>query len=292
MNQDQINEIVAEVQAEYPKLNWPEPTLEPVWFGRRPENLIPGSKAIVNTKDGEVFGVCTDMYKILRHEVCIHILKEALQTVDGFGEAQVCPSLMSGGAKLKVAVKFPGCEYILKPGTHEFFKSDVIIPKMDVFSSYDLSWKFGGRWGAFQQTCSNGAGVWKTFVNYAKRHLQSLMPTDIRDSITEGMSVFTDQVDMWKKWTETFITREVYDNTWEALPFSAKEKEKIEALPQTGTTFRLEDLRGRDVLGLDLWTFNSILTQFATHEVKSELRRVDLEPQIAKAIEMTYNKVR
>jgi hypothetical protein len=101
--------------------------------------------------------------------------------------------------------------------------------------------------------------------------------------------VFGDQVDSWRKWTELQVPEEVYNNVWDELPFSKAEREKIEALPEIGTQKLLShQLKTNDV---DLWFFNSMLTQFATHEVKSEVRRIDLEPAIARVMENTYSRI-
>ena len=171
----------------------------------------------------------------------------------------------------------------------EIKKVDSIFPKVDIFTSYDLSTKLKGQFGAFQLKCTNGMGVWKTFKQFAKRHLQNLFLNELGTNISEGLLIFGDQVNTWKSWAEKQISKDFYETIWEELPFSAAERVKIEALPEIGTGLLLSHaVKAND---LNLWSLNSILTQFATHEVKSELRRIDLEPAIARAMEMTSAKL-
>jgi hypothetical protein len=131
-------------------------------------------------------------------------------------------------------------------------------------------------------------GVWKTFKQFAKRHLQNLFLNELGDNISEGLLLFGEQVDHWKSWASLKIEKELYETIWDELPFSKAERTKIEALPEIGSQLLLSHTVQTN--NLDLWHLNSILTQFATHEVKSELRRIDLEPAIARAMEMVYAK--
>jgi hypothetical protein len=271
-------EIIQAVQEKYSNINFPDPVLEPVHWGKREHSRIPGRKAIVNQKDGNVFNVCTDEYKILRHEVVIHFVEDSLSHFMD-GDITCCPRLMQDGAKLVMATKFNG-------RGHEILKGDNVIPKIEVFNSYDLGWKLNGRWGMWRLRCSNGAGVWERFTSYAKRHLQNLFVEDLRDSIQEGLGLFEEQASMWKEWAETKVDAPTYEKLWVTLPFSKAEKEKIEALPEIGTQLLLPDALYRN--DLTLWQLNNVLTQFSTHEIKSEMRRVEIEPQIAKVMEQTF----
>jgi hypothetical protein len=171
----------------------------------------------------------------------------------------------------------------------EIKTKDAIIPKIEVFSSYDLSTKLMGKFGAFQLKCTNGMGVWQSFKAFAKRHLNNLFLSDLETNIVEGLSIFGTQIETWKSWTEKRLTKEFYEEIWEELPFSAAERSKIEALPEMGTERKLIEILPTEKV--DLWTFNSVLTQFATHEVKSELRKMELETAIARTMERAANRI-
>ncbi len=125
--------------------------------------------------------------------------------------------------------------------------------------------------------------------NFAKRHLQSLRIKKLGESISEGMDIFLDQTQQWAKWSKTQITKDIYDHLWEDLPFSQTEKGKIESLPEMGSRLLLPDALQRETL--DMWMMNSVLTQYTTHEVKSELRKLELEPKIAQVMENAYDRI-
>jgi hypothetical protein len=275
-----------EVRERYPKVYFPDPVLEPVWFGRREHQRILGRKAIVDQKfegNGQmIYGICSDQYKVVHYEDIVHMAEQSIGKLTDYGIIQICPHTYLEGARMRISVKFPDMKSEIK-------KVDSIFPKVDIFTSYDLSTKLKGQFGAFQLKCSNGMGVWKTFKQFAKRHLQNLFLNELGTNISEGLLIFGDQVNTWKSWAEKQISKDFYETIWEELPFSAAERVKIEALPETGTGLLLSQaVKSND---LNLWSLNSILTQFSTHEVKSELRRIDLEPAIARAMEMTAARI-
>lgn len=274
----------AEIRSHYPNVYFPNPVLQPIWYGKREHVRITDKRAILdqNSENQTVFGICSDQYKIVPYEDIIALVEQTVEGITGFGKIEVKPHTYLGGARLRVGLSFP--EHTAKIKT-----VDSIIPKMDVFGSHDLSTKLTGKFGAWRIVCTNGMGVWKTFKQFAKRHLQNLFLADLATSITEGLEVWDVQIGLWKKWANTKIPVAMYDEIWADLPFSPNEREKIEALPEIGTKFLLSEAKKSD--DINLWNFNSVLTQFATHEVKSELRRIDLEPAIAKSMEMIYGKV-
>jgi hypothetical protein len=183
---------------------------------------------------------------------------------------------------MRISVKFPDLK-------HEIKVVDSIFPKVDIYTSYDLSTKLKGQFGAWQLKCSNGMGVWKTFKKFAKRHLQNLYLNELGTNISEGLAIFGEQVNTWQQWATLKIEKEFYETIWDELPFSAAERVKIEALPEIGTGLLLSHaVKSND---LNLWSLNSVLTQFATHEVKSELRRIDLEPTIARVMETAASRI-
>jgi len=273
----QLQDERQEIRDRYPQVSFPDPVIEPIWWGRRHQNLVSGMKAIVDQKTGRVFNVCSEQYKIVHYEDVIYMAEEVVATLHGYGQIVLHPYLYADGGKMKLTLKFPEAQHLIN--------RDAIVPKMDIFTSLDLSYKLLGKFGAFVLRCTNGMGVWKHFRQFARKHLLNLNLSDLKQTITEGLSIFGFQVDVWKKWTEQVIDLKEYNEIWQFLPFSGSEKERIEFLPEisTGRTIS-ESLKGKD---LTLWSLNSILTQFVTHEVKSELRRNAIEPEIAQIMEET-----
>lgn len=208
--------------------------------------------------------------------------EQSIGKLTDYGKILICPHTYLEGARMRIGIKFPDM-------MHEIKVVDSIFPKVDIFTSYDLSTKLKGQFGAFQLKCTNGMGVWKTFKKFAKRHLQNLFLNELGTNISEGLSIFGEQVDVWKSWASLKIEKEFYETIWEELPFSAAERVRIEALPEIGTGLLLSHaVKSND---LNLWSLNSILTQWSTHNVKSELRRIELEPTIARVMEMTAARI-
>ena len=207
------------------------------------------------------------------------MVENSVGKITGYGAIQVKPQTYLDGGRLKCTIHFPEIKTAIK-------KLDSIIPKIEVFSSYDLSTKLMGKFGAFQLKCLNGVGIWKSFKQFAKRHLQNLFLNDLGNVISEGLSIYGDQVNQWKLWGETKVSEKLYEEIWESLPFSTTERVKIEELPEIGTGLLLSAPRN----DLNFWDLNSILTQWNTHHIKSEIRRIEVEPLIARAMEQTFAK--
>lgn len=274
-NHDEITAIREEIAERY-NMVFPDVVLEPLWWGRRPENRCEGRFAIVDQNTDAVFNVCTDMYQPIYHELVIKDVEDVAASMQEFGKPEITVKLLADGGKLKVNVKFPEVEHEIKTG-------DKINPQADIFSSYDLGWKYGMKFGAYRLVCSNGLTVGEVFESYKKRHLVSLDANILHKSLTDGMSRYSEQTSLWSRWAEQKVLPEVYDNMWEALPFSAPEKEKIENMKLMGSGIYLPAaLKSGE---LTRWEFYNALTQYATHEIKSELRQVEIGPQITRVFE-------
>lgn len=275
-------EIIAEVREKYPSVQFPEPVLEPMWYGRKTPIRITGHKAIVDKNTGVVFSYVTDSYRLVRYEETVALAEAALKGT-GFDQFKLCPNFLSDGGKLKLSMKFDGTEINIASG-------DAIIPKVDIFSSYDTKWKLSGMFGAFRLKCKNGMGVWKAFKKFSRKHLYTLDMAELSETITTGMSYYVEQQKMWEDWPKLQVSQDLYESLWEFLPFSTAEKTKIEALPEVGTKLTIPEMMGTN--NLSMWGLNNIFTQFATHGIQSELRKVELEPAIAKVMEETYYRMK
>jgi hypothetical protein len=269
----------AEVRQRYPEVKFPDPVLDTLWVGKRNFTRVPDTKALVDQSTGNVMSIVSDRYKIVRYEDTISMVEDVTKEIDGYGAITLCPSVYAKGGKFKLTMKFPESQHIITSG-------DGIVPKIDVFNSYDLGYKLMGRFGAFRLRCTNGMGVWEQFKRFARRHLLNLFLEDLKLTILEGMSVFGMQVESWKKWADIEMTQPVYDAAWQMLPFTEPEKEKIEAVREIGNALTLPDALKQKAL--TLWDMNNVLTQYTTHQVKSPIRRVNLEPAIAKSMESLY----
>ncbi len=275
-------EARSEVRERYPDTYFPDPVLEPVWYGRRPTERVPATKAVIDQTKNRVLSVVSDQYKIVHYEDILKMVENITSTIDGYGKIVLNPHSLTDGRRFQIQLKFPEMQKLVR-------SLDNIVPKLDVFTSLDLSSRLTGRFGAFRLLCTNGMGVWEMFKRFARKHLQSLELGDLQSTITDGLGGFNNQVLEWKKWADTVIPLEQYNGIWEHLPFSAHEKEKIEVLPEVSSKLTLKS--AMEQKALTVWDLSNILTQFTSHDIRSEIRRIDLEPEIARVVEQTYRNI-
>ena len=270
----------AEIRKRYPNIYFPDPSLEPIWYGRRPEKQVEGKFAIVDQNKENVFGICSEYYRIIPYEDIVSLPETVFDNIKGkHGNATVTLNTLNNGGKLKILARLLDVPFEIKKG-------DIVNPTISIRTSYDLGWKMTCEFGAFRLVCSNGMKVGKVFGKYAKRHLISIEPEKITETILNGMELYNQQTDAWKKWAKTKVPEVAYNTIWQALPFSENEKAKVEKLAETGTQKTLEDKKWRDQISL--WDFHSVISQYVTHEVNSDIRRVDLEETVAKVFDNAY----
>lgn len=273
--QEEIKEIRAEISERY-NMTFPDVVLEPLWWGRRPVNKAEGRFAIVDQNNDTVFNVCTEIYQPVYHELVIKNVEEAAALVPEYGKPEIKISLLADGGKMKVNVMFPEVDVEIKKG-------DILHPNADVKTSYDLGWKYAMEFGAYRLVCSNGLKVGEVFDSFKKRHLTSLDPNILSESLKSAMPRFSEQKNIWSRWAEEKILPDTYADMWEALEFSAPEKEKIEAMKLDGSGIYLpEALKSGE---LTRWEFYNAATQYTTHNISSELRKIELGPKITKVFE-------
>lgn len=282
MEFEQTAEKRLEVREQFPDVYFPTPVLEPMWYGRRPNNRVPETKAIVDQNNGKVLSIVSDQYKIVRFEDVLVMVNDITSKIDGYGKIELVPRSFADGARFKIQLKFPEMQKSVN-------RLDNIVPKLDVFTSLDFKYKLMGRFGAFRLLCTNGMGVWELFKQFARKHLLSLQLNDLQSTISDGLAGFQQQVVEWKKWSETVIPLEIYNGVWQSLPFSDAEKVKIEVLPEVSSKLTLK--AAMEQKELTVWGLNNILTQFATHNLRSEVRTIDLEPEIARVMGQTYKDI-
>jgi len=270
-----------EIRSKYEGAQFPSPAIEPLWYGRRPDTLVKGKQLIIDKDTQQQYGVCSDGYGLVEHEEVIDIAEKASLKFPEYGKPEIAVKLLKYGGRLQVTILYPEVEF-------EVRANDTVNPRIEIFNSYDMGWKYGGRFGAFRLVCSNGMTVGKIFSKFAKRHLLSLDTSELAKSIEEGMTLFSDQTKLWTDWAEKRMLNTQYEQLWTSLPFSPKEREYIETLSETQTKLILgnEKEKGKEVT---FWDAFSVVTQYVTHEVKSEVRQIEILPEITKAFEKIWN---
>lgn len=286
-DREELQEMISSVRERFPNINFPNPAREPVWWGRRGRDRIDGRSAIVDSTsdpDNPIFyTVVSDLYGLRQHEEVVYKVLEVCDDLPEFGKPSISIRLplIANGGKMRMEAVFKDVDYTIRNG-------DTIHPKISVFNSIDLGWKLKGMFGAFQLVCSNGMIIGEKWAEFAKRHMESLMISELVESVRAGMILFSEQTETWKKWAETQINHDGYARIWEELPFGEKQKEAIEELPQAGTQLLLPAALNDNAL--TLWDFTTVVTQFLTHELESDLRRADLEPKVARTFANHYRR--
>lgn len=266
-------EVIAQVHEQFPNVTFPEPTKEPLFFGKLKRDPVPGNFVTVDANTKTPWAVVTDEYQIIHHEEIIGKVLSLVKEIPEYGQPEFNIHLMQNGAKMNLTVQFP--EHSI-----EVRKGDAFNPNIQFRNSYDAKWRFGYKFGAFRLVCSNGmiAGVIQNSMK--ARHLQSLdFESVILDHLKSGMVSFSEQNELWKKWAEKQIEIAQFEKISEVAGFSPVEVEKLKNLNIIGDDVTVDVLLQEN--RLTAWDAHNAMTQFATHEVRSELRKLDLPVSIS-----------
>jgi|GEM_PF-2431759 len=271
-------EIIQDVRGRYPNVIFPDVYRSPLWYGRSGKEPIKGYSAIIGAFGDEEHvyaNSASEEYLIVNHEESIYQLERSLAGLtNGFGKPLIKEvRLIDNGAKMRTRVEFPECELEVRAGKK-------ISPRIDNWNSYDLSKMYGLSWGAMELVCSNGMVAYRVKASVGARHRQDLNISAEIEAIMTGIQEFGGQVDEWKRWGKIKVAKPDFEGIMEVLPFGTRHTEKILALPQTGSGDTIEQWLIGDKL--NLWEMHSIMTQFLTHEVESELVRVKKTEEVAK----------
>jgi hypothetical protein len=279
-------DIIQDVRSRYPN-DFPDVYFSPIWYGRKQKEQAEGHLLIVadvpdRDDEGnmvgrfrEIYKPCTDQYKLVRHEVAIHLFEQALkdERMDPYGKPVIEVSLHGDGRRCYVEALFPNCHF-------EIRKGEKLEPKAGIKNSNDLSLEFCKWFGGRAQVCANGMIAFKINQISNKKHRLNLEVTSEVLGIPEGMDEFADQVGIWQDWAKKAIAKEEAEVLMDALPFGARHQEEILALPQAGTGDTMQEwLNSGSVNVYDMY---GIYTQFLTHEVDSEMVRVSKGEDIAR----------
>jgi len=227
-----------------------------------------GYQAITDSGTGHVYTIASDIYHITRHESLLVTVEEAIAENPEFGNFERSISFTNEGARMRAKYRFPDIEFPISG-------NDLVNPTIEVYNSYDLSWSKKILFGAFRLICSNGLIIGKTFMNYRRKH--SFLDYDnqeVKTLLMNGMEVFSEQTQIWKSWVDKVTTPDQYERVMEGMDMSKKQVEEIEQEVEVSSNIMLEEVKQRS---LSYWMFFNILSQYITHRVASQNRRVSLE---------------
>lgn len=273
-----IEEAKALARELFPEQTFPNVVRQPVWFGKKKVTQAEGKIALVDMNTDNLYAICSNRYNLVLHEEVIRQVYDAVQELPEHGTPRWDLRLPYEGGKMVLKVSFPEMRKSVKVG-------DEIISEITFRSSYDLEWKLRSDAGVRRLVCSNGATIavkGKEF-GYINRHISTLDLSVAVETMKQGLIAFSEKTELWKKWAEMKVNEELYNEVWEALPFSENEKKKMEELPEAGSQLLLPAaLKSEE---LTMWDMHSVVTQFVTHSVESEARKADLEPVVARTFD-------
>jgi hypothetical protein len=279
----EIREVQMEIRDKYPDIVWPEPIMEPVFFGRFDKTVVENRKLILDSNTGAQFDIVSDQYELIPHEVATHNLLRSIP--EEFGTPKLKFRMWQDGARFRLEASFPDL------GNFEVKEGDAVEPRITQMNSLDRSTFYGLEFGATELVCTNGLVAYKQRSTTKRRHVFGAEDIDkLADSMKHEMENFSEQLGIWQQWNHMQIgSVEELVLDLEALPFSEKEREKLLVLPLMNNENRT--LKGLVADGkATLWDVNSAATQYATHEVNSDQRQFDLERKIA--ANMTFLSIR
>jgi len=251
-----------------------------------------GHKTIFDPDTGRVFAPCvTEAYHLISHQDVIATVMAAALTLPEFGTPEPFVSLPREGARMRLEVKFPDVTYDIGPHTPGG-KPDLINPSIVTFNSYDTGWALRTTFGAYRLVCSNGMTVGKIFAAQRKEHHQGIDIDQLRGLIVDGMSRFSEQIELWKVWAETKTTPAMVEQLLNGVSLSQGQLDRFKEMREVSGVEGAPRLQVVDFLDaqkqkkyLNLWRAYNLLTQFATHEVSSDILRERMMGKIETSME-------
>ena len=265
-------EIIDNIRESYPHVNFPNVYTSPAFYGRREKTMVGDRFAVVgevkeDEKMEEVFyAFVSGDYKIIPHEEVIAKTQEMVEKLPEYGQPEFSIHMINQGAKMNCLVTFPEVEWEVKPG-------DPISPRISVKNSYDTNWELSIDFGALQKVCTNGLVAFRSLFKKSGRHKVSLDVDNMMHTLNEGMENYSKQIGMWQNWAVKELATAQYQQIWDELPFGETYRKDLEVLPQVGTGKTIKGMltEGR----VNAWDFHSIVTQFLTHRVESEMVQIE-----------------
>lgn len=278
LSPEETHDIIQEIHEKFPDTLWPEITAERVILSGM-DYAIPNYKAnCIWSEDSDipiVAAITSEKYKFVPYEVAVKKFLEYLSRFEALGTPKIDIHIIGEGQKIKVEADF--LEHIHKI-KHAAKVGDMISLTAGFRHSVDTQWPYIVEAGGKQLICSNGAVATKLNQNAAVKHKNSL-DLDIQNAtLTDTIEQFPEQVQTWNHWAEININK----NQAEMLiddSFGKRYKDQILALPETQSQETVSQWMEADKVNVfDLY---SVMTQFMTHEIESEVVRVQKAEKVA-----------
>jgi hypothetical protein len=249
---------------------------------------VEGHQAIYNPDNQHIYCIPTAEYQLVTHQQMIEKTELTLKPLlKSLGDFERTIRIDGEGERMRTTYRFPSVNV-------EIRKGDMVNPTVELFNSLDRSWKNSIIIGAFRLICTNGMTIGETFGKFKKRHLRSLDFEEAQSVLENGVEKIQQQAIEWKGWSNVQLSVKEVENTITALKLTNKEKELLMEEEEASTQLSIEDwmlfkeleMRPEMVERMNKWTFYNIITQFATHQINTELRRLQIQNAVT---EIFYN---
>ena len=237
---------------------------------------MPQYKTIFNPVTERPFAIASNKYKLVKHEEVMENVEDTIEQLNTYGKYSKVIKLDKEGARLRTTYTFKDMELPVGDAN----KGDLINPTIEVFNSYDLSWRHTVMIGAFRMVCTNGMVVGEEFMSYKKKHIQNLYLDDVKRALEGGLEQMQTQVTQWNSWQNIGIEKDEAEKIIDKMQLNGKEKEELINVKEVFSNISLGAwLTFKEITQVVItkWIFFNIITQYITHNIKHETRKVQLE---------------
>lgn len=232
--------------------------------GRQP---IPTRRAIVREDTGEAIAVVSNRYTLVPHTRILDLIEEAIAPL-GVGPVPRGIYVDGRGARMRAIFKFPA---LASP----ILGRDEICPCLQVRNTYDGSARIAMHIGAFRFVCTNlavgGGGVFAG--GFVSIHAGEIPIEKMADQLAHYLTRFDRIVGMYRQWSErrpeTGALASIFRESLNGRPEGLWD-EVLQATPAT------------------VFNAYNVMTDFATHRMRSYRRAFDLLERINAGFQKTF----
>ena len=117
-------------------------------------------------------------------------------------------------------------------------------------------------------------------MDYRRKHTKLDVENEEMKRILMGsMEKFSEQTSIWKTWVDRVTQVEDYERVIAGLGLGKRATEEIGTLVEASSDITIDAIRTKT---LTYWLFFNILSQYITHRITSENRRIHAQDQMRK----------
>lgn len=224
--------------------------------GEYNDKEIRGKKAVVRVDTGEVLGIVSDKYEIIKHADVVDAFRQSLAGRDFSESIRVTKK----GAHLFAT-------YRLNAEKVEVKKGDLVSLQFVVKNSYDGTNTLQISLGAYRLVCTNGMVIGKRFFGYTQRHIGSNVGIDI-GKLEEKLGVLVSQFHNTLPIMQRMIETPIKENSVQYDPSMARLPEYI--LKEASEEYQRSGEQ-------TVWGYYNSLTYAITHKMKRSSPQAQIE---------------